>query len=92
MYESAPGITITENSLTLHNNVLRPDDIMYEHDTTSGVLTRSINGVVQSLVIYEGLDWFSPEITMNGVVLHLAMSSSDNYITITNETFILTRN
>jgi Tfp pilus assembly protein PilW len=77
---------VSETSLSLAANLVRPDTRTF---TKTG---DKLNGTHMGLIITKGLHRFNPVKTTNGVLLHLELTDADNGISITNETFIYTRN
>ena len=90
---SFSGITAAANSLQLPTNAAHSTyTTAFTRNSASSNLTYSINGTVQGQLITKGLLVFNPQATNNGVLLQLVLVNTDGDISITNQTFISTRN
>jgi Tfp pilus assembly protein PilW len=79
------------NSLKLSINAVHSNSTAFARTSASN-LTYSINGTSQGQLITKGLKVFNPQPTNNGVLLNLVLVNTDGDISITNQTFIHTRN
>ncbi len=97
-YDDAPAILSGDNTLGLLQNDLRALSITYTQAGANGALSRQVDGQSAEPVILEGLVWFKSSLEpnaegiVNGVTLLFVMENNNQYITITNKTFVLTRN
>jgi Tfp pilus assembly protein PilW len=79
------------NSLKLSINAVHSNSTAFARTSASN-LTYSINGTSQGQLITKGLKVFNPQKQTNGVLLNLVLVNTDGDISITNQTFIHTRN
>lgn len=94
---SPNGITANPNSLLCPTNAAHPTyTTTFLRNAASSNLTYSRNGTLQGPLITKGLKTFNPQklILTNcvGVLLNLVLVNTDGSISITNQTFISTRN
>jgi prepilin-type N-terminal cleavage/methylation domain-containing protein len=87
---SSIDIIAIENYLILPTNAVRSDVTAYVK--TSNTLSRYVNDIESGLLIPNGLMRFYPHVQSNGVLLHLKLANTREALTVTNITFIETRN